>query len=107
MHIFLPGAKISPYFSFSVMIMILFWIFLLLTAAAFGIAYYCFHTGFLADPPKKLGPEEFDLPEGEIYEVYWESMKKWTRETRSTPHETFTIKSFDGLTLCGDRKSVV
>ena len=74
---------------------------LLLTLSAAGISYYCYYVGFRAVPPRKLGPEEFDLPEGEIYEQFWESMKKWTRETRNTPHETFTIQSFDGLTLCG------
>lgn len=65
------------------------------------ISYYCFYTGFYA--PRKENPDQYaiDLPEGEIYEVFWDSMRKWTAETRNTPHEDFFITSFDGLTLHG------
>ena len=65
------------------------------------ISYYCFYTGFYA--PRKENPDQdaIDLPEGAIYEVFWDSMRKWTAETRNTPHEDFFITSFDGLTLHG------
>lgn len=75
--------------------------FLLGIGLVLAIAYYCFRVGFYV-PPRKAGPsEEIPLPEGEIYEKYWESMKRWTMQTRETPHETFFITSFDGLKLCG------
>ena len=65
------------------------------------ISYICFRIGFYV-PPRKQKPDGFiDLPEGEIYEVFWDSMRKWTIETRSLPHEEVSIRSFDGLTLKG------
>jgi len=67
----------------------------------FLISYYCFHTGFYAPRKKPADPEAIDLPEGEIYAVFWDAMEKWTRETRNTHHEDFFITSFDGLTLHG------
>ena len=75
-------------------------ILLLPVLAGLAIAFYCFYTGFYA-PRKPLAEGTIELPEGEIYEKYWEAMKRWTLETRQTPHETFTITSFDDLTLCG------
>ena len=67
---------------------------------ALGISFYCFYTGFYA-PRKPLPEGTIELPEGEIYEKYWDSMRRWTLETRQMPHETFSITSFDGLKLCG------
>lgn len=75
--------------------------FLAVILIVLGISFYCFWTGYYVPKRPNLGPGEFDLPEGEIYEKYWDSMKKWTQETRDTPHETFYIQSFDGLKLCG------
>ena len=74
---------------------------LLAAALSLAIAYYCYRVGFYA-PRKPLPEGAIQLPEGEIYEKYWEAMKRWTLETRETPHETFTITSFDGLTLSGN-----
>ena len=65
------------------------------------IAYIFFRMGFYVPPRKLEDADRIDLPEGEIYEVYWEAMKKWTKETRETPHEDFSIVSFDGLKLTG------
>ncbi len=65
------------------------------------ISYICFRIGFYVPPRKIVDPEKIDLPEGEIYEVFWDSMKKWTLETRALPHEDVSIRSFDGLTLYG------
>lgn len=81
--------------------MILLWILFALTLIVGGISYYCYRLGFYAPPRVPLGPDEFELPEGEIYEPFHASMKKWTAETRQTPHKTYTIQSFDGLTLYG------
>ena len=65
------------------------------------ISYIFFRMGFYVPPRKEVSGEHFDLPEGEIYEVYWDAMIKWTRETRAMPHEVLTIRSHDGLTLQG------
>lgn len=64
-------------------------------------SYITFRMGFYVDRKKQGSSEEENLPEGEIYEVYWDSMRLWLRETRETPHEIFTIRSFDGLKLQG------
>lgn len=71
-----------------------------LTAAILLTSYIIFRIGFYADR-KKAPSDEVELPEGEIYEVFWESMRRWILETRATPHEIFTITSFDGLALRG------
>jgi fermentation-respiration switch protein FrsA (DUF1100 family) len=40
-----------------------------------------------------------EVPAGKIYEPYHEDMRRWIREVREMPRETFTITSFDGLKL--------
>lgn len=65
------------------------------------ISYICFRIGFYAPPRKQQDAEHIDLPEGEIYEIFWDAMRKWTLETRALPHEDVSITSFDGLKLWG------
>lgn len=65
-----------------------------------GISYICFRMGFYA-PRKKGSDDAIDLPDGEIYEKFWDSMRQWIQETRATPHEEVSIRSFDGLNLWG------
>ena len=76
---------------------------ILLTLAALTllIAYVCYRMAFYSAPRKPLGPEEYELPEGDIYEPYHEAMIGWTKELRSMPHEDISVTSFDGLTLRG------
>lgn len=72
-----------------------------LCLAVLAISYVCFRIGFYV-PPRVPQDEDFiDLPQGEIYEVFWDSMKKWAKETRTLPHENVSITSFDGLNLTG------
>lgn len=73
----------------------------ILCLAVLAISYLCFRIGFYV-PPRVPPDEDFiDLPQGEIYEVFWDSMKQWAQETKSMPHEDVSITSFDGLTLTG------
>ena len=65
------------------------------------LSYIFFRMGFYVPPRKKKDPEAVELPEGEIYEVFWEDMRGWIRETRAAPHEDVSIVSFDGLRLTG------
>lgn len=65
-----------------------------------GIAWVCFRMSFYA-PRTEAASDRVDLPEGEIYEKYWDSMEAWIRETRATPHEDLSVRSFDGLILWG------
>lgn len=64
------------------------------------ISYILFLVIFYV-PPRKENKGQIDLPAGKIYEPFWDDMRKWVMEARSTPHEIFHIKSYDGLTLYG------
>jgi len=77
-------------------------LFLVLAAVAvLGISYICYRMGFSAPPRKERDPNHIELPEGEIYEVFHEDMRRWAMETRAMPQEEFQITSFDGLKLYG------
>ncbi len=79
--------------------MFLLWLLMALTALVLLVSYLCFRMAFYASR-KEVRPE-FDIPEGEIYEPYREQMVQWMKEVRAMPQESFTIQSFDGLTLHG------
>lgn len=61
----------------------------------------CFFMVFYSKKRKVLGPDEYDVPPGRIYEAFREDIIGWTRQIRSMPHEKVEIKSYDGLTLRG------
>lgn len=64
-------------------------------------ALVCFIMVFYSGKRKELGPDEFEIPPGKIYEVFREDMIAWTKQIRTMPHETVEITSYDGLTLRG------
>lgn len=64
-------------------------------------SFICFLKVFYSPRRRPLGPDEYEIPDGEIYEVYRDDMISWTKEIRALPHENMEIKSFDGLTLRG------
>ena len=72
-----------------------------LIIAIFAVLLICFHMAFYASRKPKKNPEEYPLPEGDIYEPYREQMAAWIREVRQMPCEEFSVTSFDGLTLRG------
>ena len=72
-----------------------------LVAATLIIAYICFKMAFYQADRITDDSNDFVFPEGEIYGIYLDKIKKWTVETRQMPHEDFEITSFDGLKLCG------
>lgn len=65
------------------------------------IAYICYRVAFYSAPRKPLAEGEIPLPDGEIYEPYHDSMRKWVVKVRSLPCEEMEITSFDGLKLRG------
>lgn len=73
----------------------------LLCLAVLLISYACFRIGFYVPPRKPKDPETIELPQGKIYEPYWDAMRAWARETRALPQEDVSITSFDGLILRG------
>ncbi len=82
-----------------------FWI-LLAVAAGLSlllllVAYVCFYMAFYVPGRNKPVDDEFRIPPGKVYEPFRDTMVKWMKEVRALPHEEFTIRSFDGLKLCG------
>lgn len=61
----------------------------------------CFLKVFYSPKRRVLGDDEYETPEGEIYDVFKNDMIEWTREIRSMPHKDIEVTSFDGLTLRG------
>lgn len=70
-------------------------------SVALVTSFICFMMVFYSPKRKPLGPDEYEIPEGEIYEVFREDMIAWTKSIRSMPHEDVEITSHDGLTLRG------
>lgn len=64
-------------------------------------AYYCYRRVFYSPPRKQLSENEYEIPDGEIYEVYRDKMIAWMKEMRAMPFERVSVTSFDGLTLRG------
>lgn len=64
-------------------------------------SYICYRIAFYAPPRKPLAEGQYIVPSGKIYDPYHDKMMGWIKETRATPHEDYTITSFDGLTLHG------
>ena len=66
-----------------------------------GISYICFRIAFYVPQKQIIGPDEYPIPDGEIYEPHREQMVAWMKEIRAMPRQDFTIRSHDGLTLHG------
>ena len=84
-------------------------LFLWITLGAVGLlllavtiaAVICHIRMFRSPPRRVLGADEYDIPAGEIYEVFREDMVEWTKMIRAYPYKEYAIRSFDGLTLRG------
>ena len=61
----------------------------------------CFYIVFYSKSRRVLGEDEFIIPQGKIYESYQPDILRWVKAMRSNPHETFAIRSHDGLRLQG------
>lgn len=64
-------------------------------------AFICYIMAFYSPKRKPIGPDEYPIPEGEIYEVHRDKMVEWIKKMRAHSREEVEIKSFDGLTLRG------
>ncbi len=72
-----------------------------LVILTFITAFICYRICFYSPKRKEYGPDEYEIPDGRIYEPYRDQMIQWMKETRETDHEDISIKSHDGLTLRG------
>ncbi len=64
-------------------------------------AYICYRRMLYSPPRRMPGKGEYDIPPGDIYEVFREDMIAWTNMIRAYPYKEYAIASFDGLTLRG------
>lgn len=62
-------------------------------------AFVCFIRIFYS--PKRKISDEFEIPDGKIYEEYREVMIDWMRWVRGLPCRSFSIRSYDALMLRG------
>ena len=67
----------------------------------FTLTYTCFRLVFYVGKRKNASPDK-QIPSGKQYEPYHDIMIRWMNNFHNMPHEEFTIKSFDGLTLYGN-----
>ncbi len=82
--------------------MYLLWIIpLCIIALVLLLSFVCFTIVFYSPKRKPLGEDEYEIPKGEIYEVYRDYMVEWAKKSRTMPHEDMCITSFDGLKLRG------
>ena len=81
--------------------MIFLWIALAIVAIALITSFVCFMMVFYSPKRTPLGPDEYEIPDGDIYEVFREDMIGWTKAIRAMQHEDVEIISHDGLTLRG------
>ena len=67
----------------------------------FLTALVCFFKVFYSPKRKPLGEDEYEIPDGRIYEPFREVIVNWIKELRAMPKEQMEIRSFDGLILHG------
>ena len=81
--------------------MIFLHIILALAVICLVTAYICFRITFYVPKKVIIGPNDYPIPDGEIYEPYREQMVRWMKEIRALPCRELTTTSHDGLTLYG------
>jgi len=64
-------------------------------------AYVCYRIVFYKTKKKARGADEYEIPKGEEYEPYRKAIVESIKKGRAMAHEDVSVKSFDGLTLCG------
>ena len=74
---------------------------LLAVILVFLTSFICFMRVFYFKKRKPLGEDEYEIPKGDIYEVFRDDMINWVKKARSMPYEDFEIESYDGLKLRG------
>ena len=79
--------------------MFLLWLIPALCLAILGISHYCYQITFYVKEKHIIGPEEYPVPSGSIYEPYREQMIQWMKQIRKIPHQELYTTSHDGLQL--------
>lgn len=63
------------------------------------ILMYCYRTAFYVKPGHHEDP--YDLPQSDQYQPYYSEMVHLVDVLNNEPYEAVSVRSFDGLTLCG------
>ena len=63
------------------------------------VTYICFRLTFYYKNPGPMKADQYDIPEGRIYEPYRQLMTGWMKQLRAETCTTHTIMSHDGLRL--------
>ena len=64
-------------------------------------ALVCYLKVFYSPKRRVLGEDEYEIPDGEIYEAHREQIIDWVKMARTYEHEDVEILSHDGLRLRG------
>ena len=72
-----------------------------LLLVALALTVYCFFHIFYVRNRKPLGADEYEIPEGEVYEARREELVAYAKRARALPREDVSVRSKDGLTLRG------
>lgn len=81
--------------------MVIVYILLALAIIMLLISYICFRMAFYVPKKVIIGPDEYPIPEGDIYEPYRDQMVIWMKQMRALPSRSCCITSHDGLKLQG------
>lgn len=81
--------------------MVFLYILLALGAIALAITYYCFRFCFYVKEKVVISPDDFPIPDGNVYEPHRPQMVAWMKEVRALPSREYWITSHDGLKLYG------
>ena len=79
----------------------LLWVAIAIIILILVISYICYRMAFFAPARKPVGPDEYPIPDGNVYEPFRDQMVAWMKECRAMVREDVSITSFDGLTLRG------
>jgi len=63
-----------------------------------GVSFICFLMVFVTSRKKKVDVD-YGIPNNEIYEEFRDEIIDWIKTSRNLTSESFSIKSYDGLTL--------
>ena len=80
--------------------MVILWILLVLAVLVVLGAYISFRMAYFVPEKTKIRPP-YEMPQGDNYIPYHDQMRKWMEEVRAMPSQTFSIQTFDDLTLYG------
>lgn len=72
---------------------------LVIALLVIAVAYVCFRMAFYYKNPGPMKADQYDIPEGDIYEPYRERITGWIKQLRQEKCTEHSILSHDGLNL--------